>query len=75
MLIELGTVTSSRVGSPARRGTAVSLDDPAMLWLGLFLVAFPLAGVLTEQKTEAAYGDPVVLLFMGGFMVSKAVER
>lgn len=39
------------------------------------LVVFPMAGVLNERQVAAAYGDPVVLLFMGGFMLSKAAER
>jgi sodium-dependent dicarboxylate transporter 2/3/5 len=39
------------------------------------LAAFPLAGVLTENEAAAAYGDPIVLLFMGGFMISKAAEH
>jgi solute carrier family 13 (sodium-dependent dicarboxylate transporter), member 2/3/5 len=39
------------------------------------LVVFPVTGVLTEREAAAAYGDPIVLLFMGAFMVSKAVER
>jgi solute carrier family 13 (sodium-dependent dicarboxylate transporter), member 2/3/5 len=39
------------------------------------LAVFPLAGVLTEQRIAAAYSDPIVLLFMGGFMLSKAAER
>ena len=39
------------------------------------LVVFPIVGVLKEDQVAAAYGDPVVLLFMGAFMVSKAVEH
>lgn len=39
------------------------------------LVAFPLTGVLTERKAAEAYGDPIVLMFMGGFMLSKATEH
>ena len=39
------------------------------------LVVFPLTGVLTERQAAAAYGDPVILLFMGGFMLSKAAEH
>jgi sodium-dependent dicarboxylate transporter 2/3/5 len=39
------------------------------------LVVFPVTGVLSEREVAAAYGDPIVLLFMGAFMVSKAVER
>jgi solute carrier family 13 (sodium-dependent dicarboxylate transporter), member 2/3/5 len=38
------------------------------------LAVFPLAGVLSEQQVAAAYSDPIVLLFMGGFMLSKAAE-
>ena len=39
------------------------------------LVVFPLAGVLSEEQAAGAYGDPIVLLFMGGFMLSAAAER
>jgi sodium-dependent dicarboxylate transporter 2/3/5 len=39
------------------------------------LVVFPIAGVLSERQVAAAYGDPVIMLFMGAFMVSKAVEH
>ncbi len=38
------------------------------------LVVFPVAGVLTEKQTATAYGNPVIWLFMGGFMLSKAAE-
>jgi solute carrier family 13 (sodium-dependent dicarboxylate transporter), member 2/3/5 len=39
------------------------------------LVMFPLTGVLTERQAANSYGDPIVLLFMGGFMISKAAEH
>jgi sodium-dependent dicarboxylate transporter 2/3/5 len=39
------------------------------------LVVLPLTGVLTEREAAASYGDPVILLFMGGFMLSKAIEH
>jgi solute carrier family 13 (sodium-dependent dicarboxylate transporter), member 2/3/5 len=38
------------------------------------LAVFPLSGVLTEKQAATAYSDPIVLLFMGGFMLSKAAE-
>ena len=38
------------------------------------LVVFTITGVLTEEQAAAAYGDPIVLLFMGGFMLSAAAE-
>lgn len=37
--------------------------------------ALPLAGVLTHQQAAAALGNPVILLLMGAFMLSKALER
>lgn len=36
---------------------------------------FPLAGVLDHNALAAAMGDKFVLLFMGGFMISKAAEK
>ena len=39
------------------------------------LAMFPLVGVLTPQQVGQAYGDPLVLLMMGGFMLSVAMER
>ena len=39
------------------------------------LVVFPLTDVLSERDTAAAYGDPLVLLFMGGFMLAQSAEH
>jgi solute carrier family 13 (sodium-dependent dicarboxylate transporter), member 2/3/5 len=39
------------------------------------LAVFPLTGLLKEANVAAAYCDPLVLLFMGGFMMAKAAER
>jgi solute carrier family 13 (sodium-dependent dicarboxylate transporter), member 2/3/5 len=39
------------------------------------LALFPLTGVLKEAGVAAAYCDPLVLLFMGGFMMAKGAER
>jgi sodium-dependent dicarboxylate transporter 2/3/5 len=39
------------------------------------LVVFPFTGVLNEDEVAAAYGDPVIFLFMGAFMASTAVEH
>ncbi len=39
------------------------------------LVVFPIVGVLSEREVAAAYGDRIILLFMGAFMMSKAVEH
>ena len=39
------------------------------------LIVFPLVGVLTPGQVGEAYGSPLVLLMMGGFMLSRAMER
>ncbi len=38
------------------------------------VVIFPLAGVLSADKAASAYGHPLILLFLGGFMLSRAAE-
>lgn len=38
------------------------------------LVAFPLTGVLTAQATAANFGHNYVLMLLGGFFLSKAIE-
>lgn len=39
------------------------------------LIAFPLAGVSSMEKTAAPYANPAVFLFMGGFLVASTFER
>ena len=39
------------------------------------LSVFPLVGVLTRGEVGQAYGDDLVLLMLGGFMLSTAMER
>ena len=39
------------------------------------LAVFPLAGVLSESDVAAAYGHKLVLLMLGGFMLSAAMEK
>ena len=39
------------------------------------LAMFPLIGVLTADEVGAAYGNPMILLLTGGFMLSSAMER
>ncbi|MEO0964623.1 MAG: SLC13 family permease [Planctomycetota bacterium] len=38
-------------------------------------VAFPLMGVLDHEQLASALGNKFILLFMGGFMISRAAER
>ena len=39
------------------------------------LAVFPMVGVLSATKVGEAYGNPLILLFLGGFMLSAAMER
>ncbi len=39
------------------------------------LAVFPLAGVLTKEDIAKAYGDDMVLLMLGGFMISAALAH
>lgn len=38
-------------------------------------VAFPMAGILTHQQAASSLGSHVILLLMGAFMLSKALEK
>lgn len=39
------------------------------------VVAFPIAGVATIDEATAPYANPIIFLFLGGFLVALAVER
>ena len=39
------------------------------------LVAFPLLGIGSIADTSAPYAHPIVLLFLGGFLLAKGMER
>ncbi|WP_375582283.1 SLC13 family permease [Cyclobacterium xiamenense] len=39
------------------------------------LVAFPLTGVMGIKATSIPYSDPMVLLYMGGFMIAVSIEK
>jgi sodium-dependent dicarboxylate transporter 2/3/5 len=39
------------------------------------LAVFPLVGVLTPNEVGQAYGSPLILLYLGGFMLSMAMEK
>ena len=57
----------------------------AMWWVGevvplaitalLPFVLYPLTGVQDMKTTGAALGDPIILLFLGGFMMAMAIEK
>ncbi|TAG89044.1 MAG: DASS family sodium-coupled anion symporter [Bacteroidetes bacterium] len=39
------------------------------------LILFPLLGILSIKEASQAYGNPVIFLFMGGFMLALALEK
>src|SRR5687768_2316699 len=39
------------------------------------LVLFPMLGVLRATETSAQYANPVVFLFLGGFVLALAMQR
>lgn len=39
------------------------------------LVLFPIFGVMGIKETSASYADPMVLLYMGGFMIAVTIEK
>ena len=39
------------------------------------LVLFPLLGIATVKEVAAGYGDSVIFLFMGGFLIGLAIEK
>lgn len=50
-----------------------AIPIPATSLLPLFL--FPMGGVLSNQDTASFYGDDIVFLFLGGFLLAVAMER
>jgi len=39
------------------------------------LVWMPLTGIMDEKQTAARYTDPILFLFLGGFLIAAAMER
>ena len=71
--------------APEARATAGVGVLMAILWMTeamplpatalLPIVLFPATGVLVVREASAPYADPVIFLFMGGFMLALAMER
>jgi sodium-dependent dicarboxylate transporter 2/3/5 len=39
------------------------------------ILLFPSAGILTTKETTVNYGNPIIYLFLGGFLIAIAVEK
>lgn len=39
------------------------------------LIVFPMADIVDLKSMAASYGDPVIFLFLGGFMIARALEK
>lgn len=71
--------------SPEARATAAIVVLMAILWMTeamplpatalLPVLLFPLVGALPLSEATAAYANEVIFLFLGGFMIARAMER
>jgi sodium-dependent dicarboxylate transporter 2/3/5 len=52
-------------------GEPIPIPITAMLPFAVF----PMVGVLTPNQVGQAYGSPLILLYLGGFMLSMAMEK
>jgi solute carrier family 13 (sodium-dependent dicarboxylate transporter), member 2/3/5 len=50
-----------------------AMPMPAVALIPMFL--FPLLKISTIEETSKAYSNPVIFLFMGGFMIGLAIEK
>ncbi len=50
-----------------------SLPMPVVALLPIVL--FPLFGIASIRTTASNYGDPIIFLFMGGFLIGLAIEK
>ena len=77
------------LGLPADMPPAAHLALGVTVWMGLWWVtdvvpmavtalvptlAFPLLGILGARETADAYAHPMVFLFLGGFLIARAME-
>ncbi|MDD1699282.1 MAG: anion permease [Methanoregula sp.] len=70
---------------PAARFTAAVAILMVTLWVTeaipleatalIPLIFFPLLGILTVQQSAEPYADQVIFLFLGGFIIARAMER
>ena len=39
------------------------------------IILFPILGIANMEATTAPYANPIIFLFMGGFMIALAIEK
>lgn len=39
------------------------------------IIVFPMGGIASFKSLAASYGDPIIFLFLGGFMIARALEK
>ncbi|MEQ1803572.1 MAG: DASS family sodium-coupled anion symporter [Gammaproteobacteria bacterium] len=81
----VGTDGAVRALAPGARGAAAVTIWMALWWITeaipvyvtalLPLAVFPLLGTATVEVAAGAYGDPLIFLFFGGFILALALER
>lgn len=85
LALAAGILLFADLGSPAVTRTAAVAVLMAVWWITealplavtalVPLVAFPLLGVQDGRTVAMQYTDPIVFLFIGGFLVALAMER
>lgn len=53
----------------------ISEAVPVAVTAFLPLVCFPLLGIMNMKATAAAYANPIIFLFLGGFMLALGLEK
>lgn len=85
LLALLGALLAVRMGQSPAVGIVIGVALICIVWWIfepvpipvtslLPLAILPLAGVLTPVEVGAAYGSPLILLLLGGFLLSQAME-
>lgn len=84
LLSALCAIIEWHADSAVRRGAAIAVGT-LVLWisevapLGVVAILIPIAaaslGILTWPQAVAAWGDPIVFLFLGAFLLARALDK
>ncbi|MEZ6092108.1 MAG: SLC13 family permease [Pirellulaceae bacterium] len=66
---------SAATGNASASGWWILNVPPTMATALLPFVVFPITGVLDHREVAASYGHTMILLLLGGFLLSAAMER
>ncbi len=76
MMLHFTLVQSSMVGIIVLMVALWTNEGLSLAVVSLLpIVLFPAAGVLTTKEVTVNYGNPIIYLFLGGFLIAIAVEK